>query len=220
MEKRKIYDFLRDLTANNSKEWMDANRKRYQEARNIWLEEVALYIARLQKHDARFTSLEPRKTIFRITNNRMFHPDRPIYKDNFGFSPSSKEEPALYLHVSPTGSFIGGGLWRPENKVLKQIRAAFDYDGEVFKNIINAPSFQSFFGGLDDDRDQLKTVPKGYEKNHRHIDLLRYRNLVAIRSLQEEEVIAEDFVDTVEKAYLELKPMNDYFIQAMQVETE
>ncbi|MEL6142756.1 MAG: DUF2461 domain-containing protein, partial [Bacteroidota bacterium] len=128
------------------------------------------------------------------------------------------EEPALYLHISPTESFIGGGLWMPQNKVLKRIRAAFDYDGEVFKKIINSSSFQSFYGGLAEDEHQLKTAPQGYDKEHRHIDLLRYKNLVAIRPLTEEEVIAEDFVDIVEQAYLKLKPMNDYFIQAMQVE--
>ena len=30
MSKRKIYEFLRDLSENNSKRWMDANRDRYE----------------------------------------------------------------------------------------------------------------------------------------------------------------------------------------------
>lgn len=128
-DKRKIYQFLQDLTANNSKDWMDENRERYHEAKDIWLEEIDLILQRLAYHDARYGKLRPKDCVTRINNNRMFHSDRPVYKDHFAFSPSGKDEPALYLHVSPKESFIGGGIHNTENKVLKSLREAIDYDG-------------------------------------------------------------------------------------------
>lgn len=218
MNKRKIYTFLRDLSDNNSKEWMDEHRDRYHKAKDIWLNEIQLILDRLAKHDARYASIRPKDTIMRINNNRMFHPDRPVYKDNFAFSPSGKDEPTLYVHVSPQESFVGGGLHHPDNATLKKIRAAFDYDGGQFRKIVEASSFQEFFGGLAEDPDKLKTSPQGYDQDHEHIDLLRHKNLTAIRSLTQKEVISDELVDIVEQAYLELKPFNDYLARAMTVE--
>lgn len=218
MNKRRIYDFLRDLTDNNSKEWMDANRERYHEAKQIWLEEIQILLDRLAKHDPRMKQIAPKETIFRINNNRQFHPDRPVYKDNFAFSPSSVEDPSFYLHLSPSESFIGGGLYRPDNKVLKKIRAAIDYDGEKLIKLSNKQSFQDFYGGLAEDQDKLKTSPRGYDVEHRHIELLRRKNFVAIHPLTQKEVISNDFVDIVEKAFVELIPLNKYLKQAMDFE--
>lgn len=218
MSKRKIYQFLRDLTKNNSKEWMDANRSYYQEAKGIWVEEVEAILQRLSQHDSSFAALNPKRTIMRINNNRMFHPDRPIYKDNFAFSPTGKDAPALYVHVSPSESFLGGGIYRPESKILKQIRAGIDFDGERLQQIIDQKSFQDFFGGLSEDPEMLKTSPKGYSVEHQNIELLRRKSFAALRPFSQAEFIADDFVDLVEQAYLELKPLNDYFAQAMSVD--
>lgn len=218
MSKRKIYSFLRDLTDNNSKEWMDANRKRYHEAKDIWLEEVVQILKRLSKYDPLMEKMNPKKTIFRIVNNRMFHPDRPVYKDNFAFSPSAKEDPSFYVHLSPKESFVGGGYYRPDNTQLKKIRAAIDYDGEAFLKMVYKKSFVDFYGGLSEDPDQLKTSPRDYSADHRHIELLRRKNFVAIRPLRQKEVVSDDFIDILEKAYVELQPMNAYLKNAVDFE--
>lgn len=217
MSKRKIYDFLRDLTDNNSKEWMDENRDRYHEAKGIWLDEIAKILDRLAEHDPIYEKIKPKDTIMRINNNRMFHPDRPVYKDNFAFSPSGKDDPALYLHVSPSESFVGGGVYHPDNKTLKQIRGAIDYDGAELLKITQKKSFQGFYAGLDEDPDKLKTSPKGYDQDHEHIELLRRKNFTATHRLTQQEVISDELVDLVEQAYLEIKPLNDYLKRAMEV---
>ncbi|MEM1120959.1 MAG: DUF2461 domain-containing protein [Bacteroidota bacterium] len=216
MSKRKIYQFLRDLSDNNSKEWMDENRNRYQEAKEIWLAEIARILKRLSQHDAHFETIDPKSTIMRINNNRMFHPDKPIYKDHFAFSPTGKDNTALHVSISPKSSWIGGGLHRPDNDVLKKVRSAIDYDGEKLLAIARKKSFQEFFGGLSEDEQKLKTSPKGYPKDHEHIELLRRKNFTAIHHFTQAEVISDEFVDLVEKAYLELKPLNDYFNRALE----
>ena len=43
MNFKRLYDFLRELERNNSKQWMDNNRKRYHTVRNdfiAWLDEL------------------------------------------------------------------------------------------------------------------------------------------------------------------------------------
>lgn len=219
MNKRKIFDFLRDLREHNSKEWMDENRQRYHEAKAIWLEEVAGYLKRLAQHDPTIEKLPPKKTIMRINNNNMFHPDKPTYKDSFGFDPyKGRNRPAFYVHLSPSGSFLYGGLWRPDAEALKKIREAIDYNGHELRKIVEKNSFQDFFGGLDDDAEALKTSPQGYSSDHPHIELLRRKNLTISRPLTQEEIISPDFVDTVEQGFVEMAPFLAYLRQAVEFE--
>ncbi|WP_235297394.1 DUF2461 domain-containing protein [Portibacter marinus] len=218
MNNRKIFDFLRDLQENNSKEWMDENRDRYHEAKEIWIDQCAAILDRLAKIDPKYGKIEPKSTIMRINNNRMFHPDRPVYKDNFAFSPGEMSDPALYVHVSPNGSFMGGGLHHPDNKTLKKIRAAIDYDGEELLKILQEDKFQQFYGGLSEDPDQLKTSPRGYSEDHQHIELLRRKNFTAIHSLTQKEVNGSDFTDIVERGFKIIQPFNAYLKKAIDFE--
>lgn len=219
MNKRKIFDFLRDLRENNSKEWMDDNRERYHEAKEIWLEEVALYLKRLRKYDPKLEAVRPKDTIMRINNNNMFHPDKPTYKDSFGFDPhKGMDKPSFYLHVSPSGSFIAGGLWHPDRDQLQKVREAIDYDGEKLKELMAGNEVQSFFGGFDEDPDALKTSPRDYDIEHRHIDLLRRKNFTVMREVNQKEVLEDDFVDTVERGFLAMQPMLQYLERAIDFE--
>lgn len=219
MGKQEIYDFLTDLSANNDKEWMHANKKRYQAAKSIFLAEVTQIIERFKQHDPSFAQIDPRKTLLRITNNRRFHPNKPLYRDNFGFAPvSDMYQPAFYLHVSPKETFVGGGLYKPLGPTLKKIRAGIDYDGNRLKDIVSSDKFTSFFGGLDEDADQLKSAPRGYDVRHPHIDLLRRKSFTAIRPLTQAEFISDDFVDLAEEAFLTLRPMTAYLSQAVDFE--
>jgi hypothetical protein len=82
--KQVILDFLKDLNSNNS-EWMDENRDRYTTARNIGLR-------KFKTSSQCFVSMIVVTAVFnpncisRITNNRIFNPNLPIYKD-FSISP-------------------------------------------------------------------------------------------------------------------------------------
>lgn len=216
MDKRLIFDFLRELSANNSKEWMDANRDRYHEAKDIWLAEIQLILDRLSEHDPAFALLMPKQLISRINNNRRFHQDRPIYKDYFTCMPrGGASKPAFYLSVGPNESFIGGGFHRPDKEVLANLRQAIDTDGEELLRITTEQDFVSVFGGLDRDETQLKTSPKGYPADHPHIALLRRKNFTARIPLHEDEVVSDEFVDRVEQAYVSIRPFLDFMEEAV-----
>ncbi|GAB5476149.1 MAG: DUF2461 domain-containing protein [Maribacter sp.] len=220
MHKEYIFRFLRDLSDNNSKDWMDDNRERYHMAKARWIEEVDLILKRLSKHDPYFEQFKPKDTLMRINNNRQFHPDKPIYKDYFSCSPSTKAEPfaKIYISTGISWSFLGGGLWRPDTKILKQVRDAIDYDGDELVEIINTKEFKDFYGGLAYDDQKLKTSPREYANDHKHIDLLRYKNITAQAELTQKIVVSDGFVDYVEEGYLALQPLNDFLKKAISVD--
>ena len=222
MGKSQLFAFLQDLRDNNSKEWMDQNRHHYQTAKATWLAEIQAIFDRLEDRIPAFRGHQPKDTIMRINNNRRFNPSLPLYRDyfTFGISVVPKQGPYYHLSVSPGQCRIGGGVYRPDPASLKKVRGAIDYDGDQLRAIVEAAAFQDFYGGLAPDPHQLKSSPRGYAKDHPHLDLLRYKSLIGICELSDAEVLADDFIDTVERAYLSIQPLNDYFAQALLFEAE
>ncbi len=149
MEKKKIFDFLRELGNHNSKVWMDAHRDEYNAAKTIWLNEVQNIMNRLAKYDKSFANKNPKDTITRINNNRRFQPDKPVYKDNFTTTPyGGMCVPSFHISVSPNGSFIAGGIYRPDPELLKKIRDSIAYEGDELVAILKKKEFAKFYGSL------------------------------------------------------------------------
>lgn len=212
-----LYDFLRELEKNNSKEWMDDNRKRYHEVRDWfigWLNEMD---SKLGQVDSDYYATSGKKAINRINNNLMYHPEKPIYKDHFGAGLDKAPQTGdFYIHLGTNESFIAGGFYRPPSKILRSIRDAIDYNGADFKKIITKTSFKNKFGGLMDD-EMLKTSPKGFSKDHEHIDLLRHKSFAVRFDITQKEVQHEDFQKIVIDVYQEMLPMRRYLNKAVTV---
>lgn len=214
----KLFDFLRELQKNNSKEWMDAHRKTYHEVRDF-------YIDWLNKMDIKLAALDPdyhpttgKKAINRINNNLLYHPNKPIYKDHFGagldVAPNHGD---FYIHLGTSESFIAGGFYKPKNELLSSIRDAIDYNGEEFLAILNKPTFKKMFGDLIDDGDSLKTAPKGFTQDHKHIELLRMKSFAVQYNLTQKIVVNDNFEELVVEIYNEMLPFRNYLNQAVSV---
>lgn len=214
-----VWDFLEDLQENNAKEWMDEHRARYTRTRNLWLDQVKDVLNRLSKHDASFELFEPKSTIQRINNNRVFHPDKPIYKGYFSCSPQGKTDQIskVFFAVGPEFTMIGGGLYRPDNAALNSIRGAIDYDGDGLIQLLNEPKLQKLTGGLAHDDQMLKTSPKEYDNDHPHVELLRYKSFTAQYIPSKDEIITGNLTDKVEEVYLTIQPLVRWLEKALTV---
>ncbi len=217
MNFNKLFDFLSELENNNSKVWMDINRKRYKEIRSefiSWLDDMDNTLADFDKHYYRTPG---KKGINRINNNLMFHPHKPIYKDHFGAgldkAPGAGD---FYIQIGINESLLAGGVWRPDPKSLRSIRDAIDYNGEELIKIINKDSFKKTFGSLYID-EKLKSAPKGFTKEHPYIDLLRNKSFAVVHQLSKEQVISDDFREIVIKVYREMLPFRRYLNNALTV---
>ncbi|OAB75967.1 DUF2461 domain-containing protein [Cochleicola gelatinilyticus] len=212
-----LYTFLRDLQNNNNKEWMNAHHETYHQNRDFliaWLEEMNLKLAEIDKN---YFNTPGKNAINRINNNLMFHPNKPIYKDHFGAGLDQvSKQGDFYLQFGVFETFIGGGYWHPSSKVLRSIREAIDYDGEELKHILSKKSFKEMFGSLVKD-DPLKTAPKGFSQEHRHIDLLRRKSFAVVRPFTLEEVMEDEFEAKVIATYREMLPFRRYLNKAVTV---
>ncbi|MFT6839243.1 MAG: hypothetical protein ACJAZR_002790 [Sediminicola sp.] len=212
-----LFAFLRDLEKNNSKEWMDANRKRYHDVRDgyiSWLDDLNRTLEAIDKD---YYSTPGKKGINRINNNLMFHPNKPVYKDHFGAGLDKAPNTAdFYIQIGIRDSMLAGGFWRPDSKTLQSIRDGIDYDGEEFKKIIRKKSFQDTFGGLVPDQ-KLKMAPKGFPKEHLHLDLLKNKTFAVMHSITENEILQDDFNEKVVHVYKEMLPFRHYLNKTVTV---
>ncbi len=213
-----LFEFLRDLNKNNSKEWMDANRKRYEDVRDFYIGWLNGMDEKLAKIDSEYTRTTGKKALNRINNNLMFHPDKPTYKDNFGASLDKGEDNAeFYIHLGLNGSFIAGGFYHPKPAHLKSIRDGIDYNGDALKKILGKKSFEQMFGGLIEEGDALKTSPKGYSQDHKHIELLRMKTFAVSHDITQKDAMGDDFEKIVKDVYKEMLPFRRYLEQAVTV---
>ncbi|MBP7602708.1 MAG: DUF2461 family protein, partial [Spirochaetes bacterium] len=82
MIKKQTLDFLKKLTADNSRAWFNANRPLYDAARANMLEFVTLLLGEISKFDHTVTGVEPEDCLFRIFRDARFSREKTPYKTN------------------------------------------------------------------------------------------------------------------------------------------
>jgi uncharacterized protein (TIGR02453 family) len=214
-----IFKFLKDIKAHNDRVWFEKNKARYLQAKEGFEQVVADLLKELSKFDSGLGGLDPKKLPFRIYRDVRFSKDKKPYKTNMGagFSPNGKlvQEPGYYLHFEPgNNSFIAGGIYMPDAENLSKIRQEIDYNHGQLEKILKKKSFKTLFPSLDD-FDKLKTMPKGYPKDHPQIELLKHKSFIVSKNFTDKEVMDKGFVKKAAKYCKEIKPLNDFIRQAI-----
>ncbi|MCW3078377.1 MAG: hypothetical protein JWO32_2986, partial [Bacteroidetes bacterium] len=161
-------------------------------------------------------SLTAKQCTFRIYKDVRFSKDKTPYKTNMGASinPGGKKSvtAGYYVHCEPGKSFIAGGVWMPEPEMLQAIRQEIDYNTKPLIKILNSASFKKFFKGLDEE-DRLKSAPKGYDKEHPQIELLKNRHFIVSHPLSDKNITDPKKVNEVLKA---MYPFLEYLRTAQE----
>lgn len=114
-----------------------------------------------------------------------------------------------YLHVEPGKSFLAGGVYQPDNSVLKEIRKEISMNGSEFLKILSEDKFRNNFRGLSVE-DKLVKVPQGFEKDDPMAEYLKLKSFVVIHPVSDSELSAEKAVKDFAKIYESIKPLNDF----------
>lgn len=219
MELNNILKFLKALAKNNDREWFEKNKPTYLAAKELFDNFLTALLQEMEQFDPGLRGLNPKKLAFRIYRDVRFSKDKRLYKVNMGagFSPGGKmlQEPGYYLHLEPGNkSFIAGGFYMPDATNLSKIRQEIDYNFEGFNKIFKDKKFKSWFKKLDD-FDKLKTAPKGYPKDHPHLDILKHKSYIVSHPFTDKEVADKKFLKKVAEGFKALKPLNDFMNQAL-----
>ncbi len=212
-----IMTFLSLLEKNNNREWFEKNKKLYLSAKNSFDDFVLLLIQTAKSIDPEIGFPEPKNCTFRIYRDVRFSKEKTPFKTNFGAYISkggkNSEWAGYYFHLEPSESFIAGGKYQPQGPALKSIREAIFYEPDIFRGIIENPSFKKHFPGIMGDT--LKTAPQGYPKDHPDIDLLKYKDYAVYKPLNSAILGSPGLLDEIKSAWTELKILNDFLNKAI-----
>lgn len=206
MVSKNVLDFLKKLEKNNNREWFAENKKEYDKA----LAEVKTMFNNVYKEMQTHDMFDKMK-IFRIYRDVRFSKNKLPYKNNFGGG-FHRAKPQLrggcYLQIQPGNNIMAAGFWSPEKEDLLRIRKEFELDDTEIRNILNNKKFKSVWGNLEGE--ELKTAPKGFDKEHPAIDLLRKKQYIFSHKFTDKEVQSTNFAKAVSDNFKLMRPYFDY----------
>ena len=202
------FQFLKELQKNNNRDWFTEHKPRFVDIQSQ-LKEVFLEMqANLEMHD----EIEKMK-IYRIYRDVRFSKDKTPYNPRFAisFSRLGKQlRGGYFLQIKPGETLLGGGFWQPEKDDLHRIRKEIAQDASEFREILNNKEYIKYFGG-EFGGDELKSAPRGFDKEHKDIDLLRKKGFIAIRNFTDAEVLNPNFLSELDATFKALRPFFNLF---------
>ncbi len=201
-----ILDFLRELAANNNREWFAANKSRYKEAEAVFAPFAERMIALVGEFDPDVRGLTLRECTYRIYRDTRFSHDKTPYKTHFGLyiCPGGKKSgnAGYYLHIEPgvpDGSGLIGshlldaGIYMPEPAVLKSVRDEIFDNGDAVVAAIDSARAEA---GWELDRsNSLKRTPVGYPVGGEWDDYLKLKDLHLSKAIDDDYILAPDLAE-------------------------
>lgn len=176
----RLYRFIEELAANNNRPWFDAHKSEYQDLRTHWMADLDAMISHIRQWLPEVGSQTAASSAYRIYRDIRFSPDKTPFKTHFSAAivPGGKKSPYAGFYIStgmPKMHYQGlfGGLWCPDAKILSKMRHAIVDNIEEWEQIVTDPQLTAIY---EPDCSSLKTIPKGWDRNHPYAKYLRLTN--------------------------------------------
>lgn len=205
--------FLQSLEKNNDREWFAANKSVYTEAEV----EFKNLVAQVQDGLTAIDNIASDATkIFRIYRDVRFSEDKTPYHmhRSASFKRATNElRGGYYLRIMRGESAIVGGFFGPDSSDMLHIRKQIQQDPEPLRALLSSKEVKNYFGGLRGE--QVKSAPRGFNKEDPAIDLLKYKQLLLRKDFTDEEILADDFAQRVVDGFAKMRPFFDYMSEIL-----
>lgn len=217
-----IFEFLKELEANNERAWWDENKVRYQALiRDPALEFISDFESRLERFSPHFVA-DPRTvggSLMRPYRDMRFSKDQTPYKTNVGIqfrheSGKDVHAPGIYVHIEPGSNFTGVGMWSPETRIAHAIRERINDDPDGWRKAAHAGSFKEHWS-LSHPEESLKRLPKQYDSDHPYADDMRRKSFIASRLLSQKAITSSDFADDLAAHVEKARPFAAFLCEAV-----
>ena len=193
------FRFYAELEDNNNREWWLGHKDIYDAAVK---EPLTQLLAELEQE------FGPAK-LFRPFRDIRFAQDKSPYKTAQGAFATRQEGVGYYLQVSADGLLVGGGYHSHTPAQLGRFRSAADdsASGGALQQIVDSIAA----AGFSIDGEKLKTVPRGFDKDHPRAELLKHKTLSAGTQLgQPEWVSTEAAREEIAARWRKLRPLVEW----------
>ena len=204
------FHFLKDLSEHNDRDWFAAHKDRYTAAHNNLIQFADDLLGEMNQHD-NIETPTGKASLHRIYKDVRFSKDKKPYNTcwNGGFRRATELlRGGYYYHLEPGNSFAGGGFFGPDAADLGRIRQHMSANFTDWNVMLNNKGLVRTFGSMEGT--QLATAPRGYEKDHPAIALLRYKQFLLRHTFTDEEVLAPDFARKLSDIFKAMRPFLDF----------
>jgi uncharacterized protein (TIGR02453 family) len=219
MIEKSTINFLKQLAANNERDWFNMHKEQYEKAKANTEQFVDALIGKMNVHDQLETS-SGKKSLYRIYNDVRFSKDKTPYQPRFaGYLKRTKPflRGGYYFRIKPGASRVSCGFAYPNADDLKRIRQDISFNYEEWNKLLKSKSIRSSFGQMQGEK--VRTAPRGFASDHPAIDLLRYKQYWFERSFTDKEVVSPDFVTQVNKTFKSIRPFFDYMSEVLTTDS-
>ena len=99
------------------------------------------------------------------------------------------------------------------------MRKEIAYFHDDLEAILEEKKFKNEFNDFDrNEKNTLKNPPRGYEKDHPAIELLKLKSFETSQKIDISSVTKNDFVTVMTQKLIALKPLNDFINRALTSE--
>lgn len=207
-----LFQFLGQLAANNNRPWFQQHKSEFDSLREQWFADIDRVIAAMTSKIPELASQSGRTATYRIYRDTRFSLDKTPYKTYFSalISPYGRttDRAGFYIHAGLDGCGLYGGIWCPPSPMLRKLRHAMVDNIEEFEQIINNPELLLFYPGWTGEK--LKTIPKGWNREHPQAELLRLKEIGKVCPLNHDFFDQELWPEIAAKRLLLLKPLVDF----------
>lgn len=204
---KEALDFFNRLEKNNNRDWFNDNKKEFKAIEAKIKKVYTSLFDALKIHDD-----VDKVKLFRIYRDVRFSKNKNPYKTHFGGA-FHRTKPKLrggyYLHIQPNNeSFIATGFWEPNKEDLFRIRKEFEMDDSEMRDILKDKRFKNTWGDIVGD--EVATAPRGFDKEHKAIDLIRKKQYIFTKKYTDKEILEPDFIEKVNEAFKIIRPYFNY----------
>lgn len=198
-------DFYDDLEMDNTKSFWEGHKTTYRDAVRAPMQALT------HELEAEFGKAK----IFRPYRDVRFAKDKTPYKTHQGaFVGAGVPATGWYVEVAAPGVRVGGGIYEASGELLATLREAMaeEKSGRRLRRILN----QLERDGYEVSGARLKTAPRGYDKDHPHIDLLRMKTVLGMRSHGFEPYVhTAELLEKVREDWRQLRPLVSWIAETV-----
>lgn len=204
--------FLRDLEANNDREWFQPRKADYERLLRDPMLALAADVYRDLLTYAPAYATEPAKALYRIYRDTRFSKNKTPYKTHVAVLFSHMDlvrnaGAAIYLHVSNQENWLGGGIYMAGTAELQALRSHLADNPDDLRRVLRSKAVREAFGELQGDK--TSRPPRGIAKDHPALDLLARKQWLLARETEPATCCTPEFGTEVRRLVKLLVPFVD-----------
>lgn len=152
MDVKRILKYLKDIAANNNREWYQKNKNEYLAVRKDFEADMEKMLRRICLFDPSLSHLQIKDCTYRFNRDTRFSPDKSPYKRHFGAYMAAHGKKAIhggyYIHLEPGECMLAvGGYWYPMN-ILTSCRNEIMANTDEWLRCVENKDFVDMFGSI------------------------------------------------------------------------